>query len=179
MAPSHPNRIPDEELGELWFAFNHGILEQLQCRAREMGAAGETQKLIAERLGRDPASINRWLRGRSNMTMRTMHDLARAMSCRLKVELERLAEGRPNNANATPWKAPATKPADDKPFLASMAKAALSPEENIPSDALPQAIREFGQMRSRLSALQSEPNRATPSPILGSLEQRVPKVANQ
>jgi transcriptional regulator with XRE-family HTH domain len=176
MAPSNPNSIPEEELGELWFAFNHSILEQLQCRAREMGAAGETQKLIAERLGRDPASINRWLRGRSNMTMRTMHDLARAMSCRLKVELQRLDLVKPSNTNANPWTVPA--PAD-VPILASMAKASLSPDETNSFRASLRSFGDQGQMHSPLPVLGSSPFRATTRQNLGPLEQQIPEAASQ
>jgi len=171
MAPSSPNKIPDEELGELWFAFNHSILEQLQCRAREMGAVGETQKLIAERLGRDPASINRWLRGRSNMTIRTMHDLARAMSCRLKVELQRLESLQPNNANVKPWNLSVASP--NKPQLASMAKASLPSEQLDLSRPSVRGVGELRQMGARVSGVGNHGSILDPLPVYGPRTQRV------
>lgn len=75
-------RIPEEELAELWFSFRQDTLSQLQVAFRDCGMQ---EKLVAERLGKDPATISRCLRGKENMTLRTMHNLARGMGYRLRV----------------------------------------------------------------------------------------------
>jgi transcriptional regulator with XRE-family HTH domain len=104
-------RISRDELAERWFAFQHELLTQLQGAARAAAARGLTQENIADRLGKDPAFVSRCLRGQQNMTTRTMHDLARAMDCRLDIRLEPLddngrrgvtrARSRPSTAAAS------------------------------------------------------------------------------
>jgi plasmid maintenance system antidote protein VapI len=82
------DRIPAARLAEQWFGFLHGLIGTIQqsyLRAQREGTIN--QKIIARRLGKDPATISRCLSGQQNMTIRTMHDLARAMDCRLQVEL--------------------------------------------------------------------------------------------
>jgi transcriptional regulator with XRE-family HTH domain len=84
-------RIPEDELAEHWFAFKHRLVGQLQSAFRRVSLEkGLTQKDIADRLGMDPAFISRCLRGQQDMTVRAMHDLARATGCRLDVTVRPL-----------------------------------------------------------------------------------------
>jgi transcriptional regulator with XRE-family HTH domain len=87
MAMTNVDRIPDADLAEYWSSFKHQILEKLQTTFRTRGMR---QDEIGARIGKDPATISRALRGRRDMNLRTMHDLARGMGCRLHVELEPL-----------------------------------------------------------------------------------------
>jgi methylphosphotriester-DNA--protein-cysteine methyltransferase len=79
-----------EGLAELWFALNHNILEQLQARMRDLEQEGVQRRAIAKRLGISTLTFTRRLRGRFPMTVREMHDLARAMDARLRVAVEPL-----------------------------------------------------------------------------------------
>jgi len=86
------NRIPDDVLAEHWFGFVHELIGRLQNAFRDARAnSGLTQKEIGERLGKGPAFISRCLSGQQNMTIRTMHDLARAMGYRLEIGLQPLS----------------------------------------------------------------------------------------
>jgi DNA-binding phage protein len=79
-------RIPDEILAEQWFTFVHRLIEGMQHAYRvSQGEADLTQKQIAEKLGKKASFVSRCLSGQQNMTIRTIHDLARAMDCRLEV----------------------------------------------------------------------------------------------
>lgn len=86
--------IPAEVLAEQYFGFMQDLISKIQHRFRFVGL---TQKNIAARLKRQPAVISRWLSGQENMTVRTMHDLARAMDCRLEINLVPLDQVRPSN----------------------------------------------------------------------------------
>ena len=91
-------RIPEEQLAEHWFAFMHRLMGKLQqAFLAESRATGLTQQDIADRLGKSPSFISRRLRGQQNMTIRTMHDMARAMGCRLDVDLRPLRSLQPAN----------------------------------------------------------------------------------
>jgi hypothetical protein len=79
--------LSKDQLGEQWFAFRHEVFGQLKDASRR---SKFNEKEIAARIGRFPSFVNRCLRGKENMTMRTMHDLARGMNCRLKVQIEDL-----------------------------------------------------------------------------------------
>jgi transcriptional regulator with XRE-family HTH domain len=89
-------QIPKADLEEMWFAFQHRLLGELQSAARSLRAKGITQDHIAARIGAEPSQVSRWLRGR-NMTTKTMHNLARGMECRLDVALRPLASIQPAN----------------------------------------------------------------------------------
>lgn len=94
--------IPKEVLAEQWYSILQTTLGTLQAAFRKCGL---TKEAIAHRIGKDPAVVNRCLRGRQNMTLRTMHELARAMGFRLRIELDRLddlpiANRRPSKESA-------------------------------------------------------------------------------
>ncbi len=74
-------------LAEQWYSLLQNVLSALQTAFR---TSGYTKEALARRIGKDPAAVNRCLKGLQNMTLRTMHELARGMNCRLKIELEPL-----------------------------------------------------------------------------------------
>lgn len=80
-------RISEDILAETWYAFMHGLLGEVQDAYRR---SNMTQDDIAARIGRDPAFVSRCLRGKQNMTVRTMNNIARSMDCRLSVSLDDL-----------------------------------------------------------------------------------------
>jgi transcriptional regulator with XRE-family HTH domain len=90
-------RIPQSVLDEQWFGFVHKLLEQMQ---RSFRVAQVNQKQIAARLGKKPSFISRCLSGQQNMTIRTIHDLARAMDCRLEFSFRPLSSLMPVNQPA-------------------------------------------------------------------------------
>ena len=97
-----PGRIPEQDLAELWFGFKQQVLDKLQAAFR---ASKLKQEDIALRLGKDPATISRCLRGQRDMNLRTMHDLARGMNCRLQIEVTPLDQLSPvNREHGTSWK---------------------------------------------------------------------------
>jgi plasmid maintenance system antidote protein VapI len=94
-------RIPEDELDELWFAFRQETFGKLQSAYRESGFQSQD---VAHRIGKDPASVSRCLRGKENITLRTMHALARGMGCRLRVEVDRISEiQRVNREHGEAW----------------------------------------------------------------------------
>ena len=101
MNNSTVSRIPEQELAEHFYSFLNRLMGALQKTfVEEHNATGISQKDIGERIGRSPASVSRWLSGQQNMTIRTMHDLARGMGCRLNVSLEPLRLVQPANRPA-------------------------------------------------------------------------------
>lgn len=104
-------RIPPAVLAEQWFGLMHRLIEAMQKQFRNSGL---TQHDIARRIGKAPAFISRCLSGQQNMTMRTLHDIARALGCRVEVSLVPLAEL--PMANRRPYPPSATAVADyDEP----------------------------------------------------------------
>jgi hypothetical protein len=83
-----PDCIPPEVLAEQWFGFVHQVIGRMQTAYR---ATHITQKEIAAKLGKKPSFISRCLSGQENMTLRTIHDLGRAMNCRLEITFQPLA----------------------------------------------------------------------------------------
>jgi hypothetical protein len=91
-------RFPQYVLDEQWFGFVHKLIEQMQIAFRNAQAGDQlNQKKIGVRLGKKPSFVSRCLSGQKNMTIRTIHDLARAMDCRLEVTLRPLASLKPVN----------------------------------------------------------------------------------
>jgi hypothetical protein len=87
------------QLDEQWAAFMQALVGKLQVRLYDLNAKeGLKQKDIAERLGHsDPTYLSRCLAGQRNMTLRTVHDLARAMNSRLEISLKPYEEMTPTN----------------------------------------------------------------------------------
>ena len=113
-ATSTIQRIPEDELAEHWFGFKQDLLGELQRKYREQHI---TQRYIAERIGKEESVVSRCLRGQQNMTVRTMHDLARGMNCSLRLSIERLDDlpraNRPRTDNS-PSPAKATVDGSDR-----------------------------------------------------------------
>jgi hypothetical protein len=89
------NRIAPEALAEQYYYLLQKLIGKLQDRFRN--TPGLTQKTIAQKTGKQEAVVSRCLAGQENMTLRTMHDLARGMDCRLDIELTPLAKIVPAN----------------------------------------------------------------------------------
>lgn len=88
-----------DRLDEQWAAFMQSLVGKLQARLYDLNEKeGLKQKDIAERLGRnDPTYISRCLAGQKNMTLRTIHDLARAMDSRLEISFKPYEAMTPTN----------------------------------------------------------------------------------
>jgi hypothetical protein len=95
--PKCDQRIPPEVLEEQWYRFVHHLIEGMQTAFRNAQGDDINQKKMASRLGKKPSFISRCLSGQINMTIRTIHDLARAMDCRLEVTFKPLKDLRPAN----------------------------------------------------------------------------------
>jgi hypothetical protein len=97
-------RISPEVLAEQWYGFMHGLIGQMQGAYRVAQSNGVNQKIMAERIGAKPAFVSRCLSGQQNMTVRTIHNLARAMDCRLEVAFRPLG-----TLTASNWAPPVTE----------------------------------------------------------------------
>ena len=94
MKATRQRRISEEELAERWFSVKHQAFEHLlEC----FRASGMKQKELADRLGMDESRVSRLLKGRNNMTLRVMCNLARAMEHRLEVEFRDLRHAAKSN----------------------------------------------------------------------------------
>jgi hypothetical protein len=100
-------RIPPYVLDEQWFGFVHKLIEQMQIAFRNAQAGDQlNQKKMGIRLGKKPSFVSRCLSGQKNMTIRTIHDLARAMNCRLEVTLRPLVSLKPVNKRPPAYGSP-------------------------------------------------------------------------
>ncbi|MER9300465.1 helix-turn-helix domain-containing protein [Mesorhizobium sp. M0621] len=86
-------RIPEERLAEQWYGLLHKVISSVQIAYRNAAKeTGLTQKVMAKRLGmNNPEVISRCISGQKNMTLRTLHNLARAMDCRLDIAITPLS----------------------------------------------------------------------------------------
>lgn len=91
-------RISDVELEDHW----HGLMLRTFLKIRkavdDAKDQGLAQKDIAARIGMNEAQLSRLLTGESNVTLKTMHKLARAVDCRIEVELTELSALRKPNS---------------------------------------------------------------------------------
>ena len=60
--------------------------------AKEAESGGITKKILAERLGRDPSQITRWLSAPSNFELDTLSDILLAMGAELDVQPVRFCD---------------------------------------------------------------------------------------
>ncbi|WP_380873614.1 hypothetical protein ACFB49_42670 [Sphingomonas sp. DBB INV C78] len=99
------NRIPEHVLADQWHAFRLKVWRRLIDAVEEAKASGLDQREIAERLGMDEGQLSRVLSGRNNVTLRNMHNIARAIDFRPEVVFTRLADLRRSNAPSpgTSW----------------------------------------------------------------------------
>lgn len=98
------NEFSPELLAMQWFGFMHDLHSELVQAYRMAAHEGLTQKEIARRIERDPGFVSRCLKGQQNMTVRTIHNLARAMGYRPKITLEALDSLSPaNNQPGPSW----------------------------------------------------------------------------
>jgi hypothetical protein len=82
------DRIPPELLAEQWYAFFNDVLGDLRTTFWDLAKGGLTQKIMAKRLGKKNSEvISRAMSGHKNLTIRYLHDLARAMGCRLEIKI--------------------------------------------------------------------------------------------
>jgi plasmid maintenance system antidote protein VapI len=126
-------RIPEERLAEQYFAFTHDLMHSLQMAFRQSGLS---QKALGERLGKAPETISRCLSGQQNMTIRTMHNLARAMDFRPEINLFDLRALTRTNRRPSPRRPSAHPPGLDATNIygdhnRSASPGALFPYEEI------------------------------------------------
>ena len=89
MTTQNPIRIPDEILAEQYYRLIHHLIGEMQTRYR---TAGISQKEMAAKLGKKPSFISRCLSGQANMTIRTIHELVRAMDARIEISVRALSD---------------------------------------------------------------------------------------
>ena len=75
-------KIPDDELLDRWHAFQLKTWRQLQKIIEGAKSRGLDEQYIAERLGIDVEQVNNILSGESAVSIRVMHNLARAINFR-------------------------------------------------------------------------------------------------
>jgi transcriptional regulator with XRE-family HTH domain len=81
--------ISEEALDEQWFSLRFKTWRAVKKAVKSMAVE---QKLLADRIRMDPAQFSRVIMGNtSNVTLRTLHNIARAANHRLKITLEPLA----------------------------------------------------------------------------------------
>lgn len=87
--------ISQAELAEHWFSLRNRTWRAVTAAVRNSGLE---QKQVAERIGMDATQLNKIVTGKkSNLTLRTLHNLARAVNHRLQISLVPLAQlPRPN-----------------------------------------------------------------------------------
>ena len=99
--------LSEDVLAEQWFQFRYRLFEELiKAFERAKLEDGLQQKDVAARLGKSPSQISRWLRGQENMNIRSMHDMARAMNCRLRVHVDNVNDLAASNSQQNldpPW----------------------------------------------------------------------------
>ena len=93
------NKLSDEALAEHWFNVKHMAFDRLLDSFKKSGLK---QTDVAKRLGSDEARVSKWLRGKENLTLRTMSNLARALGYRLVIQFEALDQLKKSNFHLSP-----------------------------------------------------------------------------
>lgn len=87
--------ISDATLAEHWFSLRNKTWRKVAALVR---SSGLEQRAIADRIGMDPGQFSRVLSGsKANVTLRTLHNIARAVDHRLEVNLIPLSSLRAPN----------------------------------------------------------------------------------
>jgi transcriptional regulator with XRE-family HTH domain len=73
------------ELLDEYYAVLHDAYGAMRNVFKRLAASGLTQDDLAEKLGVDKALVSKRLRGRENLTLKTMSFMATAMGCRLSI----------------------------------------------------------------------------------------------
>ena len=94
-------RLSEDDLAEQWFSFQLKVWRMLKQVVAAEKANGVAQKAIAERIGMSEPQFSRLLSGRSNVTLRTMHKVARALGYRPEVEFVRVGSLMASNVPQT------------------------------------------------------------------------------
>ena len=85
------NKPPQFVVGYLVSALMEEVHEAILDEFLEQEEAKEISKsVLATRLDKDPALINRWLSGPSNLTLETVGTLLAGMGCELSVDVVRI-----------------------------------------------------------------------------------------
>jgi transcriptional regulator with XRE-family HTH domain len=80
--------ISAADLAEQWFALRNRTWRAVTAAVRRSGI---DQKALADRIDMDPGQFNKIVTGKkSNLTLRTLHNIARAVNHRLYISLEPL-----------------------------------------------------------------------------------------
>jgi transcriptional regulator with XRE-family HTH domain len=99
---SKAKRISEDVLAEQWYSFLHQLIGRMQeaFRTARSEDSDLSQKAIAEKLGKPAPFISRCLSGQQNMTIRTIHAIARAMGYRLEINFRPIKSIQPSNFRA-------------------------------------------------------------------------------
>lgn len=78
--------IPYEERSRYWAEMIYRTAAALVDAYARAEKRDINQEVIADRLERDKSQISRWLSGESNMTVKSLSEMALAMECDLQIE---------------------------------------------------------------------------------------------
>jgi transcriptional regulator with XRE-family HTH domain len=81
------DRLSEDELDDQWYHLVLSTFKKMKRRVATLKTEGEDQKGIAHRIGMSDQQFSRLLRGQQNVTLRTLHRLARASKARLEVNV--------------------------------------------------------------------------------------------
>lgn len=97
------DRISPTRLEDQWHTLLLSAFLKIRDAVQTAKARGLDQKQIGDRIGMDDAQLSRILKGDANITLRTMHKIARAVDCRLDIELTDLTTVKKSNARSWEW----------------------------------------------------------------------------
>ena len=94
--------IPSFWLGYFREAFREAINDQLLELYRAASTRGINKKIVAQKLGRRPEQITRWLAAPNNLEADTISDLALALGCVPVFGLEKIGRPLPKSQQRHP-----------------------------------------------------------------------------
>jgi transcriptional regulator with XRE-family HTH domain len=90
---SETERIPERDIYYYRKRYKNRVFSEIVAFfADEAERTGVTKRELAERLGRDPAQITRWLTMPSNLTQETISDLLLALGAEMDSRIVRFAD---------------------------------------------------------------------------------------